>query len=144
MGEWLPWVWTTAVLYLLLFLLAIIFRKPGSGSRSSSFVQLLPVLSLSAETDGSDASVTLKWTRPTRNWPEVNGYEIRYKKLSAVYNSSFKIRTIPRHCGSFTLTQDDGLEPLNKYLFEIRPTSGHGKHFAEWTSTVVFISEYTT
>ena len=77
-----------------------------------------------------------------KNRSEVNGYELRYKKLPAGYNSSFKLRTIPRHCETFKLTQDDGIEPLNEYLFEIRPASSHVGSCPEWTQTVVFISEY--
>lgn len=152
------WVWgilvlsLSAALYLLLIEIdSFIGRRAGrrhlttASSPQTSFNSLLPspVLSLSAETDGRDASVTLKWTHPTENWSQVRGYEIQYKKLSIQYNSSFKLRTIPHHCETYTLTRDDGIEPLNEYLIEIRPTSGHEGLYTEWTSTVVFISECT-
>lgn len=150
MAGWPPWVWgilvlaLSAVLYLLLIEInSFARRRVGSPHLSVPQASLLPspVQSLRAEADGRDASVTLKWSHPTKNWSEVNGYELRYKKLPAGYNSSFKLRTIPCHCETFTLTQDDGIEPLNEYLFEIRPATSHVGSCPEWTPTVVFVSE---
>lgn len=175
MAEWPPWVWEvlvsalTAVLYLLLIGIFSFTRRAGhpdlttAGSPQASFdwQSLLPspVPSLSAEAEGRDASVTLKWTHPIDNRSEVNGYEIRYKKLPVEYNTklyqfvasslynlwynSSKLQTLPHNCDTFTLTQDDGVEPLNEYLFQIRPTSGYVGLCTAWTSTVVFISKYT-
>lgn len=118
------------------------FKKCSSPQALDICLLPSPVQSLRAETDGRGVSVILRWSHPTENWSEVNSYEIRYKRQPAEYNSSFKLRTIPCHCETFTLTRDDGIEPLNKYLFEIRPMSGHVGLHTEWTSTVVFISEY--
>ena len=101
-----------------------------------------PVQNLSAEANGGDASVTLKWNHPTRNQDQVKGYEIRYRKLSAEPSSPYNQKILPHNSTLCKLTTKDGIEPLNKYVFEIRPTSSIEEMYTDWTCTNIFIGKF--
>lgn len=113
--------------------------SPTSNRQSESQLLPPPIECLSATPDGRYGSVTLQWRNPTRNWSHVQYCEIRYKKELSL---DFKYRRVSCNCEKHTFTKDDGIEPLNKYYFGIRPIHDLAGLPVEWTSTDVFIREF--
>ena len=79
-----PMVQLSLVLIIILLHTLFFFQQRGAADCSRQTTPCLshllpsPVQNLSAEANGGDASVTLKWNHLTRNQDQVKGYEIRY------------------------------------------------------------------
>lgn len=75
-----------------------------------------------------------------KNRHKVKGYYIRYKRDG---DSLFTTISITHQYKEYTLTQTDGILPLNNYSFEVQPKCGWGMLYKKWKHVVIFVSKYS-